>query len=105
MVTVRTFIVVAVHHNWHIAQLDINNAFFYGDLYEEVYMTLPQGYKPNTAIQNPVCKLQKSLYGLKQANRKWFTKLITFLTHLRFQQSYADTSLLTYKKGQDFLAL
>ncbi|GJT48236.1 retrovirus-related pol polyprotein from transposon TNT 1-94 [Tanacetum coccineum] len=81
MVTVRTFIVVAVHHNWHIAQLDINNALFYGDLYEEVYMTLPQGYKPNTAIQNPVCKFQK------------------------FQQSYADTSLLTYKKGQDFLAL
>ncbi|GJW13398.1 cysteine-rich receptor-like protein kinase 8 [Tanacetum coccineum] len=105
MVTVRTFIVVVVHHNWHIAQLDINNAFLHGDLHKEVYMTLPQGYKPNSNIQNPVCKLQKSLYGLKQTNRQWFIKLTTFLTHLGFNLSYADTSLLTYKKNKDFLAL
>ncbi|GJZ64223.1 retrovirus-related pol polyprotein from transposon RE1 [Tanacetum coccineum] len=105
MVTVRTFLATAVHHNWHIAQLDINNAFLHGDLHEEVYMTLPQGYKPLTNIPHPVCKLQKSLYGLKQANRQWFTKLTTFLTTLGFQQSYADTSLLTYSKGNDFLVL
>ncbi|GJY12933.1 uncharacterized mitochondrial protein-like protein [Tanacetum coccineum] len=92
-------------HNWYIAQLNINNAFLHGDLHEEVYMTLPQGYKPPTSIPNPVCKLQKSLYGLKQANRQWFTKLTTFLTELGFTQSYADTSLLTYKKDADFLAL
>ncbi|GJY00601.1 retrovirus-related pol polyprotein from transposon TNT 1-94 [Tanacetum coccineum] len=105
MVTVRTFIVVVVHHNWHIAQLDINNAFFHGDLHEEVYMTLPQEYKPTSTIENPVCKLQKSLYGLKQANMQWVTKLIAFLTHLGFNLSYADTSLLIYKKDKDFLGL
>ncbi|GJT04725.1 RmlC-like cupins superfamily protein [Tanacetum coccineum] len=56
----------------------------------------------------PVAKmvtLHKSLYGLKQANRQWFTKLTTFLTELGFTQSYVDTSLLTYKKNADFLAL
>ncbi|GJR57150.1 retrovirus-related pol polyprotein from transposon RE1 [Tanacetum coccineum] len=105
MVTVRIFLVLAVHHNWNIAQLDINNAFLHGDLNEEVYMTLPQGYKHNSNILQPVCKLQKSLYGLKQANRQWFTKLTTFLLNKGFKQSFADISLLTYKKGTDFLAL
>ena len=105
MVTVRTLLVTAVHHNWHIAHLDIKNAFLHGDLTEEVYMVLPEGYKHNSSIHNPVCKLQKSLYGLKQANRQWFTKLTIFLINKGFTQSYADTSLLTYKQGGYYLAL
>ncbi|GKE72203.1 retrovirus-related pol polyprotein from transposon RE1 [Tanacetum coccineum] len=105
MVIVRTLLVVVVHHNWHIAQLDINNAFLHGDLHEEVYMNLPPGYNHTFTLSQPVFKLQKSLYGLKQANRQWFTKLTTFLLHHSFTQSYADTSLLTCRKGTDFLAL
>ncbi|GJY24970.1 retrovirus-related pol polyprotein from transposon TNT 1-94 [Tanacetum coccineum] len=101
MVTDRTFLVTGVPHNWHIAQMDINNAF----LHEKVYMALPQGYTHNSTIQNPVCKLQKSLYGLKQANRQWFTKLTEFLLQNGFTQSYVGTSLLTNKKDKDFMAL
>nr|GEW34166.1 hypothetical protein [Tanacetum cinerariifolium] len=52
MVIVKTFLAIAVHHNWHIAQLDISNAFLYGDLHEEVYIALPQGYKPLTNISH-----------------------------------------------------
>ncbi|GJV32061.1 retrovirus-related pol polyprotein from transposon TNT 1-94 [Tanacetum coccineum] len=92
MVIVRTLLAIAITQNWHIEQLDINNAFLHGDLHEEVYMTLPkrcyQSLPPNT-----VCKLTKSLYGLKQANRQWFTKLTTFLLTQGFRQSFADTSL------------
>nr|GEV41340.1 hypothetical protein [Tanacetum cinerariifolium] len=58
----------------------------------EVYMTLPSGYNKKM-FPNAVCKLKKSLYGLKQANRQWFTKLTTFLLSLGFKQS---TSLFTY---------
>nr|GFB09177.1 retrovirus-related Pol polyprotein from transposon TNT 1-94 [Tanacetum cinerariifolium] len=69
MVTLRVVTAVAIHNNWSLEQFNVNNAFLHGGLYEEVYMKVPQGYAtsfpPNTA-----CKLNKSLYGLKQANRQ-----------------------------------
>ncbi|GJU16928.1 RmlC-like cupins superfamily protein [Tanacetum coccineum] len=74
------------------------------DLTEDIYMKLPPGYtKPHS--KTSVCKLQKSLYGLKQANRQWFIKLTTFLIQLGFIQSYADTSLFTFRKDHIFLCL
>ncbi|GKE06455.1 retrovirus-related pol polyprotein from transposon TNT 1-94 [Tanacetum coccineum] len=104
MVSFRALIAIATHHNWIIEQLDINNAFLHGDLYEEVYMTVPQGYS-STLPPNSVCKLKKSLYGLKHAYRQWFIKLTDFLKGLGFHQSYADTSLFTLTKGSSFTAL
>ncbi|GJR47116.1 retrovirus-related pol polyprotein from transposon RE1 [Tanacetum coccineum] len=95
MVTVKTILVLASTSNWHIHQLDINNAFLHGDLHEEVYMAMPTGYnKPHPP--NVVCRLKKSLYGLKQANRQWFIKLTNFLISIGFEQSHLDTSLFTY---------
>nr|GEU90923.1 RNA-directed DNA polymerase, eukaryota, reverse transcriptase zinc-binding domain protein [Tanacetum cinerariifolium] len=104
MVIVRALLVLVLHHNWFIEQLDINNVFLHGDLHEEVYMTIPQGYSKQL-LPNTLCKLTKSLYGLKQTNRQWFQKLITFLLTIGFQQSYADTSLFTLTEGLHFTTL
>ena len=57
-------------------------------------MTVPQGYSQKLP-PNTVCKLTKSIYGLKQDNRQLFEKLTSFLIQLRFKQSHVDTSLFT----------
>ncbi|GKC12537.1 ribonuclease H-like domain-containing protein, partial [Tanacetum coccineum] len=69
----RCLIVVAITNSWPLYQLDVNNAFLYGDLIEDVYMTLPLGFGDNS--ENNVCKLNKSLYGIKQAPRQRNAKL------------------------------
>ncbi|GJT07296.1 putative RNA-directed DNA polymerase [Tanacetum coccineum] len=93
----------AIHNSWPIYQLDINNAFFYGELEEDVYMTLPEGYFDKN--DKRVCKLVKSLYGLKQAPRKWNEKLVSILLENGFLQNKNDFSLFTKNKNGIFIAL
>ena len=63
----------------------MNNTFLYGDLDEKVYMTPP--LRLITSKPNQVCRLTKSLYGLKLASNKWFAKLSSFLISVGFIES------------------
>lgn len=103
MVTVRCMISIAVNNNWDLYQLDVNNAFLYGDLTEDVYMSLPPGYFSKNDTR--VCKLVKSLYGLKQAPRKWNEKLTGSLLEIGFIQSKSDYSLFIKSDGSNIVAL
>lgn len=108
LVTVKVLLTLVVSLNWSIIQLDVNNAFLHGDLFEEVYMDIPLGYKHNVVApkgERLVCKLHKSIYGLKQASRQWFDKFSKALLSLGFYQSKSDYSLFVRGTGSDFIAL
>lgn len=61
---------IASSQSWFLHQSDVNNAFLHGDLDEDVHMEIPFGI--NSPSFNSVCKLHKSLDGLKHVRRQWF---------------------------------
>lgn len=74
--SIRAILAIAAARNMKLFQFDVKTAFLYGDLKEDVYMFQPEGYNDNSG---KVCKLIKSLYGLKHASRCWNKKFTQFI--------------------------
>ncbi|KAL0300227.1 UNVERIFIED_CONTAM: Retrovirus-related Pol polyprotein from transposon RE2 [Sesamum angustifolium] len=91
-VTVRLFLALAAARGWPLQQMDVNNSFLHGHLNEDLYMTPPEGYSVEPGL---VCKLESSIYRLKQASRQWNAELMLKLTDFGFQQSTHDHCLFT----------
>ena len=103
MINVRCLLALTVAQNWSLYQLNVNNAFLHGDLYEEIYMTPLPGLQRQR--ENQVCHLHKLLYGLKKASRQWFAKFYTVVQAVGFTQSKAGYSLFTCQKSKSFTTL
>jgi hypothetical protein len=68
--SIRVILAIAAYFDYEIWQMDVKTAFLNGNLDEDVYMIQPEGFVDPTNV-GKVCKLQKSIYGLKQASRCW----------------------------------
>lgn len=94
--TVKNPVATAATRGWDLHQMDVHNTFLHRDLEEVVYMKPPPGFHPQQF--GTMCKLNKSLCGLKQVPRCWFAKLSAALKHYGFQQSLFDYSLFVLQK-------
>ena len=96
MKTVRGLLAVAAAKGWHSHQMDVKNVFLQGELEEQVYMVHPPGFhsEMNTSA---VCRLKKSLYGLKKAMHAWNAKITQRLRWMGFATSKSDSSLFIRK--------
>ena len=90
--SIRILLSLATNCNWPLDQLDVKNAFLNEELEEEVFMSLPPGFEEELG-RNKVCRLKKSLYGLKQSPRAWFERFGTVVKGLGYIQSQADHTL------------
>ena len=96
--TLRIIIALAAVEDLELRSVDITSAFTNGDLDEVIYMKQPEGFE----IGGPdkVCRLLKSLYGLKQSARQWNKKLHSVLTELGFKRIESDRSVYIYSNGE-----
>lgn len=92
--SIRTLLAHAVQKDMIVHQMDVITAFLHGKLNEELYMQQPEGYEVS-GKENLVCRLKKSLYGLKQASRCWNQALNEFMVQAGFVQSNADPCVFT----------
>ncbi|WJX14008.1 ABC-type xenobiotic transporter [Trifolium repens] len=76
--TIRSMLSIVANEDLYLEQLDVKTAFLHGDLVEEIYMHQPEGFSER-GKENMVCRLKKSLYGLKQALRQWYMKFESFM--------------------------
>lgn len=94
--TFRVLMAVACHENLFVHQIYVNCAFLNGFLDEEIYMAQPEGYE----IGSKVCKLNKSLYGLKQSPRMWNQRFDNYVLKLKFNRCESDSCLYVKFEGK-----
>jgi hypothetical protein len=94
---------IATDMGWKIHQMDVKTTFLNG-LIEEAYIEQPQGFEVH-GRDSHVCRLKKTLYGLKQASRAWYSRIDTYLQQMGFEKSEADPNLYFIVVGEDPLIL
>ncbi|GJX75492.1 transposable element [Tanacetum coccineum] len=87
--SIRVLLSLVAHHDLELEQLDVKTAFLHGDLEEEIYMSQPEGFVVQ-GKEDYVCKIRKSLYGLKQSPRQWYKRFDSFMVQHGFSRSAYD---------------
>ena len=96
--SLRIILALVAHLDLELQQMDVKTAFLNGDLEEEVYMKQPEGFSSREG-EHLVCKLKKSIYGLKQASRQWYYKFHGVITSFGFIENPMDQCIYQKVSG------
>ncbi|GJR18221.1 retrotransposon protein, putative, ty1-copia subclass [Tanacetum coccineum] len=97
---IRILIAIAAYYDYEIWQMDVKTAFLNGYLSEEVYMEQPEGFV-NPKYPNRVCKLKRSIYGLKQASRQWNKRFDDEIKKFGFTQNRDEPCVYLKASGSN----
>ena len=100
----RVIMALVAHFDMELHQMDVKTAFLNGDLNEEVYMMQPEGFVANDSGKL-VCRLKKSIYGLKQASRQWYLKFHSVVVSYGFVENKVDQCIYCKVSGRKFIFL
>ncbi|GJQ96116.1 putative ribonuclease H-like domain-containing protein [Tanacetum coccineum] len=99
---IRLFLAYASFKDFVVYQMDVQSAFLYGKIEEEVYVCQPSGFE-DPEFPDKVYKVEKALYGLHQAPRAWYETLSTYLLDNGFQRGQIDKTLFIKRVKGDIL--
>ena len=97
--SIHILFALVAQFNMELVQMDVKTTFLHGDLEEEIYITQPDGFKV-AGKENLVCKLNNSLYGLKQSPRQWYKRFDQFMIGQNYTRSSFDHCVY-FRKLQD----
>ena len=100
--SVRAVLALAAQRKMMVHQMVVCTAFLNGDLTEDVYMKQPEGFVV-AGKEDHVCKLKRSICGLKQSPRCWNYTLHSHLTGMGFEQSNSDPCIYMSSEGEPFI--
>ncbi|GJS73301.1 retrotransposon protein, putative, ty1-copia subclass [Tanacetum coccineum] len=89
IISIRILIAIAAYYDYEIWQIEVKTAFLNGYLDEDIYMVQPEGFI-DSKHPKKVCKLQRSIYGLKQASRSWKKRFDDEIKKFGFTQNLDD---------------
>ena len=95
--SIRILLVITAHYDYEIWKMDVKTALLDGNLTEEVYMTQPEGFTSGSGSK--VCKLQRSVYGLKQASRSWNIQFDETIKEFGFSKNLDEPCVYKKKNG------
>ena len=98
--SIRILLALVAIYDLELEQLDVKTAFLHGDLDEDIYMEQPEGFVVEGKSEL-VCKLKKSLYGLKQSPRQWYKRFDHFMLESGFHRSIKDACVYFKRLGND----
>jgi hypothetical protein len=97
--SVRVLLQLAVNNGYHVHQMDVKGAYLNAPIDKEIYLEQPPGYRQESDDETHLtCRLNKSIYGLKQSGRNWYSTLTNFLKTHDFKPNPADPC--TYTSGE-----
>jgi hypothetical protein len=102
MDSIHLALAIVTTKGWEVHQMDVKNAFLHGDLSEDIYMEQPPGFIQDSSL---VCRLKKSLYGLKQASRAWYAKMDSYLLSQNFVRCKYDPNVYMLRTIDSLLIL